>query len=362
MSYEKQNFQDGQVLTAEMLNKMEQYFQHCPQCYSEEGVTELLPETSLALNEDIGGMPLVSAVELRNGENYTVVWNNDEYEVLAQEVYDESSEVTSLVLGNIGAMTGGESTDEPFVLIYSPETFSGAGCLGVFAPLDGSAEATVKIIGSGEIVHKLEVKFLPVDNTNIANSVTSEGATRTVSSAKEDGVYKLGNHAFAEGYKTKASGDYSHAEGFFAEASGNYSHAECTGLAQGNGSHAEGQNTFAIGHNSHAEGTRTRAEGHNSHAEGESTIAAGKNQHVQGRYNAEDFNEKYAHIVGNGYEDQNAPAGMIRSNAYTLDWDGNAWFAGAVEGNSLILRSSNNSGKRFKITVNDNGEIKATPI
>ena len=54
--------------------------------------------------------------------------------------------------------------------------------------------------------------------------------------------------------------------------------------------------------------------------------------------------------------DENA----IRSNAHTLDWDGNAWYAGSVEATALILKSE--SGKRFKITVNDNGELSTVEI
>jgi hypothetical protein len=37
-----------------------------------------------------------------------------------------------------------------------------------------------------------------------------------------------------------------------------------------------------------------------------------------------DYANKYAHIVGNGTEESK------RSNAHTLDWDGNAWFAGDI--------------------------------
>ena len=59
----------------------------------------------------------------------------------------------------------------------------------------------------------------------------------------------------------------------------------------------------------------------NSHAEGNNVVASGKNQHVQGRFNIID--SSYAHIVGNGDETK-------LSNAHTLDWDGNAWFAGDV--------------------------------
>ena len=57
---------------------------------------------------------------------------------------------------------------------------------------------------------------------------------------------------------------------------------------------------------------------------------------MQGRYNIEDTKNKYAHIVGNGNSYDNNS--VIRSNAHTLDWDGNAWFSGNVtdgSGNSL---------------------------
>ena len=40
-------------------------------------------------------------------------------------------------------------------------------------------------------------------------------------------------------------------------------------------------------------------------------------------YNIEDIEGKYAHIVGNGSVDK-------RSNAHTLDWNGNAVYAGKV--------------------------------
>ena len=73
--------------------------------------------------------------------------------------------------------------------------------------------------------------------------------------------------------------------------------------------------------------------------------------------NVADVDEKYAHIVGNG-----APLGdeNARSNAHTLDWEGNAWFAGSVEGTALILKSP--GGKRFKVTVSDSGSLTATEI
>lgn len=162
------------------------------------------------------------------------------------------------------------------------------------------------------------------------------GSVRTSGSAEESDSYKLGKYAFAEGKNTIASGYASHAEGIGTKASGDYSHAECTSkeasgpashaegystIASGQISHAEGNQTEASGDYSHAEGNNTTASGLASHAEGRGTKAQGDNQHVQGKYNISDTTS--AHIVGNGTFQKN-------SNAHTLDWLGNAWFAGDV--------------------------------
>lgn len=98
--------------------------------------------------------------------------------------------------------------------------------------------------------------------------------------------------------------------------------------AYGSASHAEGRETVAgvEGENTygqHAEGRGTKALGEASHAEGYETTASGHYSHAQGKYNIEDTENKYAHIVGNGNS-------LKRSNAHTLDWDGNAWFQGEV--------------------------------
>lgn len=167
--------------------------------------------------------------------------------------------------------------------------------------------------------------------------------TGSISLGRMEGT-DVGDRSFAVGMDVTASGDYSHAEGSSCQAVGSKSHAE-------------GGGTMAYGKQSHTEGEYTFAEGENSHAEGEHTSAFSKNQHVQGRYNIGDDEGKYAHIVGNGYMGDGRVHG---SNAHTLDWDGNAWFAGTVEGTALILKSP--SGKRFRITVNDNGALSAAAL
>ena len=66
---------------------------------------------------------------------------------------------------------------------------------------------------------------------------------------------------------------------------------------------------------------------------------------------------EFIHVVGNGTSDTD------RSNAHTLDWEGNAWYAGSVEGKAMILPStSEGSTKRFKVTVDDSGTLTATEM
>lgn len=190
----------------------------------------------------------------------------------------------------------------------------------------------------------------------------------------------------AEGNRSSATGNAAHAEGASSEAIGNYSHAEgCYTAAKEIATHAEGQSTVAEGKWSHAEGLDSIAQGVLAHSEGWKTIArayghaeglctkAGAVEHVHGAYNIESPDTtrtlktvfgvqqlgaaKYLHVVGNGSDDEH------RSNAHTLDWDGNAWYAGTVEGTGMIVRSTTTgSNKRFMITVDDSGVISATEV
>ena len=148
--------------------------------------------------------------------------------------------------------------------------------------------------------------YAPIDNPSFTGDL-SIGNSLTVGTRTGD----IGENSIAEGYSTTASASASHAEGVGTTASAPASHAEGMGsTANGVGSHAEGDNTTASGQGSHAEGDRT--------------IAASDHQHVQGKHNIEDTENKYAHIVGNG------AAENARSNAHTLDWNGNAWYSGKL--------------------------------
>lgn len=136
-----------------------------------------------------------------------------------------------------------------------------------------------------------------------------------------------GYAAHAEGDSTSAGGQGAHAEGMSSTASNSAAHAEgLFATASAAGSHAEGMLTTAGGEHSHAEGNSTIASGARSHAEGQATKASSANQHVEGKYNVEDSNDKFAHIIGNGTADN------ARSNAFAVDWDGKIYTHNANTG------------------------------
>ena len=170
----------------------------------------------------------------------------------------------------------------------------------------------------------------------------------------------IGNLSVAEGY-AHSIGYTSHAEGNRTVAYGVSSHAEGYGgtLAYGEGSHAEGFGTIAKGTYSHAEGRDTLATGYASHAQNQGTIARGSNQTSIGCYNEEDVLASYVFIVGNGTADN------ARSNALTIDWNGNVE-CGNVNGTATqstgTLASSDNQTALGTYNVEDNSDTYAVIV
>lgn len=140
-------------------------------------------------------------------------------------------------------------------------------------------------------------------------SMNAQGTTGFASASIGFACAATGSSSFATGMATNATGDCSHTEGTATKASG-YA------------AHAEGANTQATDVGAHSEGFDTKALARGAHVEGEGTIANAIGQHVQGKYNIQ--SEDFVHIIGNG------ESATKRSNAHTIDWDGNAWFAGDI--------------------------------
>ena len=380
------------------------YIKNRPFYTGEMVQTEVIPEQTYTLSSagsftmymDTSGTYPYS---LEDGKNYIVVYNGTTYE-LTSTIVDSAPFV-----GDIGPLQGIEAT-VPFLI------GTGNGGLMMY-DYNGNTEVTFKIIRNHEDVIQIDLKYIP-ELPGYMSKQNPVGYGSFSLNRKADTT--VGENSHAEGYNTTASGDYSHAEGYgttasgvnshtegwYSEANARFSHAEgahtivsntdvsvhtiavedemgayghaegiatvvtgqngahaegCKTLSSGKSSHAEGYSTTTSGDYSHAEGNNATASGICSHAEGLSTKASGSYSHVQGKYNIDDSDGKYASIVGNGTSD------TVRSNAHTLDWEGNAWYAGTVEGTAMIVKSSTpDSTKKFKITVDDTGTISATEV
>ena len=354
---------------------------------------EIMPEQTFTF-VDSGGMAFTESLVTLNTDSiipeeiYNIKFDGVLYKTKRKEYRGND------VLGNLALANDDPSynTDEPFfIMLFFDGENSGIACTTTL----GVGDHTISISKTETIIKKIPKEYLP-DDIGGGSSVQSDwNQTDTTASdyiknkptiseqvqvdwnqtnihdksyiknkpnvigAKGTGLYsEIFNYPSNHMNKNTASGEASHAEGMATTASGKYSHAEGKETkAEGYQSHSEGFKTTAKGDHSHTEGSLTSATKTAAHAEGLWTIASSTYQHVQGQYNIEDTTGTYAHIVGNGTKE------ALRSNAHTLDWNGNAWYAGTVEGTAMIVKSSTEgSSKRFKITVDDSGVITATEI
>lgn len=234
--------------------------------------------------------------------------------------------------------------------------------------VDTSTEQdNIKIVSvdgaNGKIVVENTVSALAVEDGTIDGDPTHRNYILILDYPNLGNTYDKTINAHAEGENTQALARGTHSEGRDSKAIGQYAHSEGLGTMAGYGSHSEGRYTKALGnmshseghltnaygHNSHSEGRDTEANGESAHSEGTGTVANGENQHVQGKYNVKDTENKYAHIVGNGTSD------TARSNAHTVDWNGNAWFAGDLKlanEKKISLLNENNDGYETYATIN----------
>lgn len=257
----------------------------------------------------------------------------------SDENYDDIiSELESKMIGKPGSGQNGE--------IFNDTNNQATGNYSHAEGLTTKAKGNVSHVEGESTIAYTTGSHAEGKSTQAGGKSASDVNSHNGSYAHAEGVntiaYARGSHA--EGDSTLANNQYSHAEGGGCQAYGDYSHAEgcnsgnistttyskaahAEGIgtwARGEGSHTEGKDTQTTKNYAHAEGEGTVAGGIASHSEGKGTKATGDYQHAQGKYNVEDTENKYAHIVGGGTE-------SARKNIHTLDWKGNAWFAGGFK-------------------------------
>ena len=169
-----------------------------------------------------------------------------------------------------------------------------------------------------------------------------------------NGSEASGNYSIALGRLTTASGSRSVAIGYSCTASESGSVALCSGIASGIQSFATGtstasgqqavaygDSTIASGGFSHSSGMYTEAAGQCSQTSGKYTKSTHASQNVFGEYNVLDGSSALAYQRGNFVEIVgNGTANNARSNARTLDWQGNETLAGDLTINGTVSLTS----------------------
>lgn len=210
---------------------------------------------------------------------YTVMWNGVPYECTPH-----------MGAGSIMANEQVVHLAVDKVFTITEEVFEGDGVLyyGVISSADGSTSVTLSITGVVNTVYPVPEKYLP--KLNIVNG-SAEGSLRSVNAEEEKNNYEMGKNSVSLGDRAEAPGE-----------------------------------------DSFAAGPRTSAAEDNTVAIGYQCWAGSWGQSVFGFNNVVDYDGKYAYIVGNGKKLVSDSQGeyLGRSNGFTLDWDGNAWFAGDV--------------------------------
>lgn len=153
------------LLNAEGIIKQQYFPEGYP--YSEIGEGIVLPETTVTPNEN-GEATLTDALGLVEGQTYPVNWNGTDYECVCVKVEidgdgDGVADMTlGVALGNVGVMTGGEDTGEPFVIVEPlPEIAAQVGAAVMVLSATGSTSVTLSITGITEETEVIAQKFLP---------------------------------------------------------------------------------------------------------------------------------------------------------------------------------------------------------
>lgn len=324
-NYIREIHNDGDILSAQLVNKFEEALDtntkaiksqdsNLPHTISSK-VLGTVPASSIKLNDNI----TVNNVSINKDRRYYIEFLGSK-KLCTLLVSEEIGNCIVCSIGN-----------------YSIQAFENLTNIMLLIELGKNDIATNTF--TDLVIYEEEVKYL--DSKYLETDLVLQNS---ISLGR---VGDIGAGSSAIGMHVEALGDCSHAEGNYTQALGDSSHAEGTyTIASGGASHAEGDSTIASAYCSHAEGNCTTASGENSHAEGASTIASSQNQHVQGKYNIEDLNGTYAHIVGNGEDGKN-------SNAHTLDWQGNGWYAGKLSQEGTPTEDKDLVTKKY---VDDNKE------
>lgn len=153
-----------------------------------------------------------------------------------------------------------------------------------------------------------------------------DGNTFNVAEKPHVGCVVLGAHSFNAGLENIVGGNFGTGLGrggvvldAFGTVIGYFNRAGYAAIALNALTEALGQHSLTTGQR-----TKTTAKAKNGVAGGFNTVSNVENQFVFGTFNIIDEEGNFVFILGNGKSD------VARSNAFTVDKDGNVWLAGVV--------------------------------
>ncbi|MEE1013703.1 MAG: hypothetical protein U0L92_05270, partial [Clostridia bacterium] len=167
------------------------------------------------------------------------------------------------------------------------------------------ANLSLHFAGTG---HRHRAEDIDFDQTTVKSALDTETETR----AKADAALETALLGEAAARETANNNILTEVRSL------NLKNGGSSGSLRSTGSSGDaGEDAIQLGKDCEATGPR-------SHAQNYGTVAASPCQSARGRFNEKDDKGSYVDIVGNGTSDTE------RSNAYTLDWEGNGHFAGNV--------------------------------
>lgn len=293
-----------------------------------------------AIIGDVSGLTVTP--DLSSGTKIaTISWADNEHGDRTAELYAPA--------GGSGSTDWSDITNKPTIV----------NSLGVYPNQWNNQTETGHITWTDDFGEHTLTSYIP---TVSYTDNTTPGAARSVGTLRVgDNTYNINVPNNGGGSSSVDWSDVQNKPAIQPGSKGMNSICQGGNNATGDFSIAIGYDTKATNHCAVAVGGSTRSSGMWSVATGDGTIAAGDRQIAAGTYNAEDANNYFAFMVGNG--DYNGGS-TIRKNAEATAWNGNKYIEGNlyVNCNSWTTRPSSDtvSGKPELVTTNAGGVRVAT--
>lgn len=155
-------------------------YDYMPEGYPTKSVqtTTLMEEQQVAftLNGGFYVAQLTNALEIVEGQTYTVNWDGTEY-ICVSSLTD-----MGLIIGNLSIMSLGDDTGEPFMYTYNAEQ-----AVGMFITLDTAASHTISVKTTAEAITPMAEEFIPSGITAVMeNAQTAANSAQAVANINKE--------------------------------------------------------------------------------------------------------------------------------------------------------------------------------